>query len=189
MRTPACIARPTGRPVRALVLALAASAVVVGLGACAPAHDWRELRPEGSPVQFMLPCRPSVLERKVRLAGTEVKLHMHACSAGGQTWAVAEADVQNATLVSAALQELRSTAQANLGAASGTPVLWTAPGSTPNPSAVRLSLQGRLPDGKAAQEQVAVFAHGTRVFQATVVGEQLSEEALETFFSALRLRS
>ena len=163
--------------------------LLAGLTACAPAHDWRELRPEGSTVQFMLPCRPSVLERKVRLAGREVKLNLHACSAGGQTWALAEADMQDATLVTAALQELRNTAQGNLGAASGTVVAWAAPGATPNPAAVRLALQGRLPDGKAAQEHVAVFAHGTRVFQATALGEHLPEEALDTFFSALRLRS
>jgi hypothetical protein len=50
-----------------------------------------------------------------------------------------------------------------------------------------VALQGRLPDGRAAMEQVAVFAYGTQVYQATVLGEQLPEEAVDTFFGALRL--
>lgn len=174
-------------PMRTRLPWWAACLPLAGLVACAPAHDWRELRPEGSSLQFMLPCRPSVLERPVRLAGREVKLNLHACSAGGQTWAVAQADLQDAAQVTAALQELRSTAQRNLGAGEGRVVPWSAPGATPNPAAVRLALQGRLPDGKTAEEQVAVFAHGTRVYQATALGEHLPDEALDTFFSALRV--
>ena len=36
--------------------------------------------------------------------------------------------------------------------------------------------------------QVAVFTHGTRVFQATVLGEQLSTEAVDTFFDGLHIQ-
>jgi len=51
---------------------------------------------------------------------------------------------------------------------------------------VRTRLQGRLPDGKAMQMEVMLFAHGTRVFQASVLGERLSDDAVEVFLSSLR---
>ena len=51
----------------------------------------------------------------------------------------------------------------------------------------RVQLTGRLPDGTAVKAQVAVFAKGTRVFQATVIGTQWPADAPDTFFSSLRL--
>jgi hypothetical protein len=35
--------------------------------------------------------------------------------------------------------------------------------------------------------QLAVFAHGTRVYQATVLGERLPDELADTFFGSLRV--
>ena len=57
---------------------------------------------------------------------------------------------------------------------------------TPNPQALRLSVAGRLPDGSAVQEHAAFFTRGLRVYQATVIGAQLSPPAVETYFGALR---
>jgi hypothetical protein len=45
---------------------------------------------------------------------------------------------------------------------------------------------GRLPDGRTVQAQVAVLAHGTRVFQVTALGERLPGEAADTFFGSIR---
>ena len=44
-----------------------------------------------------------------------------------------------------------------------------------------------MPDGRAVTEQVAVFAKGTRVFQAMALGDKLDAEAVDTFFGSLRL--
>ena len=63
------------------------------------------------------------------------------------------------------------------------------PGATPNDTSRRLRLQGRLPDGRAVQMQLAVFARGTQVFQATVLGDAVPDDAAETFFASLRLPS
>jgi hypothetical protein len=61
------------------------------------------------------------------------------------------------------------------------------PGATPHGDSTRLRLSGKLPDGRAVGGAVAVFAYGTVVFQATVFGEALSEEAVQTFFASLRV--
>ena len=134
-----------------------------------------------------LPCKPVPQLRKLRLAGVPVQLSLHACSAGGQTWALAYADVVDPALVGAALVELRASAMSNLGAPEGQPVAWTLRGATPNIESRRLLLQGKLPDGQPVQEQVAVFAVGTTVLQATVLGAALPAEEVENFFASLRV--
>jgi hypothetical protein len=89
--------------------------------------------------------------------------------------------------VAAALDELRSAAAGNLGTAATQPLALRVPGATPNPASGRVLVSGKLPDGTAVQEQVAVFTLGTKVFQATVLGPQLPADAVETFFGSLRV--
>jgi hypothetical protein len=161
----------------------------IGLLGCAPALDWRDTRPEGSALQLQFPCRPTTQRRDVPLAGVRVNLALHACAAGGQTWGLAVADVIDPALVRPALAELAAAARSNLGASPGQPLALAVPGATPNDASTRLRLQGRLPDGGAAQMQLAVFARGTQVFQATVLGDAVPDEAAEAFFGSLRLPS
>lgn len=166
--------------------ARALPALAMTLAGCAPALDWRDLRPEGSSLRLQLPCKPSGQSRDLPLAGTRVNLALYACTADGQTWGLGVADVADPARVGAALAELVSSAVANLGAAPATALPLQVPGATPNAASGRSRLQGRLPDGKSVQMQVAVFTHGTQVFQATVLGEQLSDDAVQTFFASLR---
>lgn len=168
----------------AIVLSLAAI-----LSACTPTYNWREVRPEGSGVVLMMPCKPDSHARRVRLAGGDVRLTLHACSTGEVTWALAEADLGDPTRVGPALAELRRAAADNLGADRETPLPLAVDGATPNPASGRLALQGQLPDGRPVHEQVAVFTRGTRVYQATCVGAQLPAEAVETFFAGLKTPS
>jgi hypothetical protein len=163
-------------------------AVLAGAAAaaCSPALDWREVRTDDGAVQAMLPCRPDRQVRTVVLAGQSVRLALAACGAGGQTWGIASADVGDPARVTEALDELRRTAAANLGASGGRPLALEVRGATPNARSARFALAGRLPDGAAVEEQFAVFAFGTRVFQATVLGAQLPADGVETFFGSLR---
>ncbi len=134
-----------------------------------------------------MPCKPTPQVRSVRLAGQAVRLSLHACSAGGQTWALAYADVRDPAQVGPALAELRDSAAANLGGVQPqerSPL--AVPGATPQPASLRWGLAGRLPDGQPVLEEVAVFARGTVVFQATVLGVQLPAEGVATFFESLR---
>jgi hypothetical protein len=157
------------------------------LAACSPALDWREVRPEGSGAVLLFPCRPVAQERRLPLAGQPVQLKLLACSAGGQTWGLAQADLGDPALLGLALAQLRAAAAANIGAtAAGSPLALQVPGATPHDGSARVRLAGRLPGGAAAQMQVAVFTRGTQVYQATALGEALGEEAAETFFSSIR---
>ena len=58
---------------------------------------------------------------------------------------------------------------------------------TPHPLAGRVRAQGTRPDGAALLGRTMLFSKDLRVYQAQVIGETLSDEAVETFFSALDL--
>jgi hypothetical protein len=159
---------------------------VAVLAGCAPALDWREVRPQGSGLVLLFPCKPASHARQVALAAGQSTLQLSACKAGGSTWALAVADVADPARVGPALAELDAAAARNLGATQVRPLPLQIDGATPNPASRRLQLDGRLPDGRAVTEQLAVFAKGTQVFQATVLGEGIEAEAAETFFRSLR---
>lgn len=162
-------------------------AAALALAACTPALDWRDWRPAGSGLMLTLPCKPTPQARTVQLAGQSVRLALHACSAGGQTWALAYADMVDPRLLGPALAELRDSAAANVAASALQPLApLVVAGATPHPESGRWALQGNLPDGQPIREELAVFARGTVVFQATVLGETLSPEGVATFFESLR---
>ena len=175
--------RVLDHPMQRALVVTALSAVT----ACSPTLDWRQWRPEGSGVEMMLPCKPVSQVRNVRLAGQAVRLSLHACSAGGQTWALAFADLTDPAQVGPALNGLQAAALVNVGGAQVQAVPWVLAGATPHVESGRLRFQGRLPDGRAVQEDVAVFAVGTRVLQATAIGETLPAEAVDSFFQSFRV--
>ncbi|MDP1646754.1 MAG: hypothetical protein Q8M01_00930 [Rubrivivax sp.] len=158
------------------------------LAACSPTLDWRDVRPAGSGLTLLMPCKPVVQERSLPLAGAPVRLSLQACSAGGRTWGIAHADVADPARVGVALGELRSSAAANIAGGAAETLPLQVPGATPQAASERVRFGGRLPDGRPVQVELAVFAHGTRVFQATALGEQLTLEAAQTFFGSIRLQ-
>jgi hypothetical protein len=137
----------------------------------------------------MFPCKPASHARRVAIAGQTQEMSMWACSAEETVYALSFADVKDPARVGAALAELGRAAQSNLqsqaGAQTQQPAAVT--GMSPHPESAQWSLSGRLPDGRAVQERLVLFSHGTRVYQATMLGARLDAEAQETFFGALRV--
>jgi hypothetical protein len=180
------IIRPMRLP-RSLPGSLACTGLL--LASCAPALDWRDVRAADGVVRAQLPCKPTTHTRKVTLAGQAVNLTLQACSAGGQTWALAWADMADPARVGPALRELREAAAANIGAQSPVAMKLNVPGATPHADSTRLQLEGKRADGQAVREQVALFARGTVVVQATALGAELPDDAADTFFASLRAGS
>ncbi|MFM7706229.1 MAG: hypothetical protein ACKO6D_15250 [Rubrivivax sp.] len=171
-------------PVAALALGVPAAL----LSGCSPALDWREVRPQDTQAQALLPCRPASHAREVSLAGQKVRMVLHACRAGDTTWALAWAELGDPARTATALAELRTAAAANVGAAQVRALAGRTPGETPNPESGRYAVSGRLPDGQPVQGRVALAARGAAVMQATALGPRPDEVALDTFFDSLRLR-
>lgn len=171
---------------RRRVAPLTVAALVAG---CTPTFDWREVRPDGSAVRAMFPCRPASHERSIVLAGTQVQMRMFACSAGDIVHALGFADMADPARVGPALEEMARTARGNVnttpGAAVQQPPAIT--GMTPHPAASQWRLAGTMPDGRAVQERIVFFSRGTRVYQAAMLGPQLDEPAQEQFFGGLKV--
>jgi len=171
-----------GRRAVSILSLLAASLV-----ACTPALDWREVRPEGTGLSALFPCRPDRHERDVRLADMPARMQLHACDAAGATFSLAVVDAAMPSRVEPVLAALKASAAANIGGAAPRIEPFAPPGATPNPGSALLHVAGRLPDGRAVTMHAAFFVHGLRVFQATAVGAALADETLQSFFGATRL--
>jgi hypothetical protein len=157
------------------------------LCACAPALDWRRVRPPGFDLEAMFPCRPATLSREVVIGQHKAEMTMHACAAAGSTYAVGAMVLGDVRDIGVALSALRDAAARNVAAAVGDSQAAHVPGMTPHAQAARVTLAGRRPDGTAVVEHLMVFARGPRVYQVVVVGDQPDADAVSTFFAALKL--
>ena len=169
---------------RSMVASLLA---VTGGGACTPTLDWREVRPEGSGVRALFPCKPVSLARQVVLAGASARMTIHACSADGVLFALGFADVGERARVAPALAELRAAAARNLGASVDLARPLSIAGMTPNAQAVRLRLAGNRPDGSAVREEMALFARRTTVYQVTLLGLAVDAAVAQAFVEGLKV--
>lgn len=180
---------PLRHPHSLISLRACALAGLAVLAACAPGLDWREVRPEEANLLLMFPCKPASDARKVEMQGRAFDMRLYTCKANQQSFALSYVDVGDPALVGPALLQMRQSLAAKLaaGAASAVPV--RVGGMTPNPQALQQSLAGKLPDGASTQGAVAVFAHGTRVFQAVVLGTKRDVAAEEGFLNGMKFAS
>lgn len=165
---------------------LSATLLGAALQACSPALDWREVRPEGSAATLLFPCKPKSQSRQAMLAGAPTPMTLLACDAEGLTFGFAHADLDDPARVSPALVSMAAALAANLQAHDVRSAPLQVAGMTPNSEARRIWLGGKLPDATPAQEQAALFARGTRVYQAAVLGAR-PDAAADVFIDSLRL--
>lgn len=168
-----------------------AALAVAGAAGCSPTFDWREFEPDGSGVVLAFPCKPDRHARTVTVAGASTRMEMLVCVAGATTFALTYFDVADPMSVTPAIADLRAVAAKNLGLGATPPSVakLQVRGMTPNSQAARLVLVGHRPDGAPLQQQAAFFTKGLRVYQASVVGGQPPAEAVDTYFSSLKLPS
>lgn len=170
------------RPVAAFFLS-----VLVLLVACSPTLNWREVRPEGTRLALLLPCKPDKAEKVVPLGGPATTLRMLGCDAGGATFAVAVADLGDASKAAPVLAQWQSLTLANMKAG---PVPQVSPlklpGAAALPPASLVKAEGRGPDGKPVSGQAAYFVQGPQVFQVVMYAPRIAPEVAETFFSSLK---
>lgn len=179
--------RPFPRAAQRVAPRVAALLAGTLLAACAPTLDWREIRPEGSAMVAMFPCRPDRHARDVMLAGQRTRMNLLVCEAGGNSFALGWVDAHDAAAASAVLAELRRLAADHIGATPVAPLPLRLAGSTPDPQAAELRLQGRLPDGAEVRERALFFAHGLRAYQASAIGRRLDDAAAQEFLAGLKL--
>ncbi len=169
---------------------LLAGGLAVMLGACSPAMNWRDVRPDDSGLVGQMPCRPASHARDIALGGQTLKLTMHACTAQGQTFAIAWGDVANVAHVEGVLLALKQATLANT-AASDQPASMplSVRGATAQRVAGRWAWRGMLGSrdqgAESVDTQTALFARGTRVVQASVVGRAIQPADADLFLASL----
>lgn len=176
-----------GRDATASGTASVFAAMSLLLSGCSPTLDWRERAlDETGGLVAMFPCRPAQDERRLSLGGPPLRMTLHACPQAGATWAVAHADTADPAAVGPALRVLARAARANIDAPASESAPAQVPGMTPSTDALRLTLSGRLPDGTAVRQHVWLFARGTVVVQASVIGATPPPDGVATFAEGLR---
>lgn len=89
--------------------------LAVGLAACSPALNWREV--DGVAEQrWWFPCKPDRVERQVSLDGRRVPARLVVCDAQGATWSKMALEFPNPADAAQALVAARTTLRANLQA-------------------------------------------------------------------------
>ncbi len=173
-------------------LTLAALAVAV-LTACNPTFNWRDVRPDGTQLALLMPCKPDAAQRTVLMAGQPTALNLLSCDAGGVTFAITAADVKDAANVAAALAQWQSVTLANIKAPIKAPTqappaepgaVYKLPGAAGGGVFVKSS--GQRANGQLVSSQAAYFSQGTQVFQAVIYADKISPDVAETFFSSLK---
>ena len=161
---------------------------LVGGVACSPTFNWRDVRPEGTRLALMLPCKSEKAEKTVPLGGRDTALAMLGCETGGATFAIAAADIGDVAEAATVLVQWQQLSLAGIKAGDARLRPLTLPGAAGAVNVV--SAEGLGANGTAIRFSAAYFAQGSQVFQAVVLatGPTPPAEALETFFSSLRFQ-
>jgi hypothetical protein len=158
---------------------------VATLAACNPTFNWRDVRPDGTRLALLMPCKPDKAQKTVPMAGQPTDLMLLSCDAGGVTFAVAVADVKDAGKTAATLAQWQSATLVNMKAAPTTSsTAFKLSGLTSG--AVLVKATGKRVNGQAVSSQAAYFAQGTQVLQAVMYADKISPEVADTFFAGLK---
>jgi len=161
-------------------------AIVCAVAACSPTFDWREVHTPQGGLAAVLPCKPEKGSRMVPMAGRQVNLDALSCNAGGATFAVLTANIEDAARAGEVLAQWKAATLANLHSPSGQETAFQPPGARRLPQSLQVVASGRRADGSQVESHAAYFARGSHVFQAVIYTDQLKPEVAEPFFSGLK---
>jgi hypothetical protein len=169
-------------------------AVVAGLVACSPEHDWREIRAEDADFVVMLPARPATLTRPIDLDGQRLDMTMQGAQAREVAYTVGTVRLPDGSDASRerALAAMRVAMVRNIGgterASRPVEVMLVDPsgrvlGRVPG---IEVEAVGRMRDREATL--VARFVgDGARAWQAVVLGPTPDREHAALFLESLKL--
>jgi hypothetical protein len=165
--------------------------VLLCLGGCEPALNWRDVRLAQGGLLALMPCKPDVVSRKVPFVqGSLVDMTVASCDAAGVTFALTVTQVSDPSQAARSLGQWREVVQKHLQMATPRTVRFVPSHALPLAESVRVSGAGRSPQGAALAVEAAFFAQGVHVFQATLIGQTPQApgaEVTDTFFAGLRL--
>lgn len=158
--------------------------LLLGLAACSPTFNWRQVRTDPAPLVPLMPCKPERAERQVPLTEAGVALRLMRCEAGGLTFAVSWAKLVPTDDRAAVFQRWHQASLASWQAAE-TELLPAPPGAR---DSLRHTWQGtgRNHRGEPLPLRAAYVARGDWVYQGLIAGAPRSDEPVTTFMDSLQ---
>lgn len=167
---------------------------VLGLTACTPAFNWREVRPEGLGFVVLLPDRPASLSREIELDGVTVTMTMTGARIDRSLFTVGMVELPPTALEHAdrALAAMRAGMLRNIGAQRADER--TVKLSVADPSGrvlerqpgVRLEASGTV--NRQTVRMTAVFvARGPRLWQVVAIEPEGRADQAATMIDSFRL--
>lgn len=159
---------------------------VIGLSACSPAEDWREVRIGSAGLTARFPCRPEREQRRWLPASDAPPAELFSCRHDEALYAVFRAELSGPDEVRAALLRLPGLTAARWQARILDERVSAPAGATPWPQARWQRLQGRAEGGAPVRVQTQVFGHGLTIHQVTVVTpEGVAASAADAFIAGV----
>jgi hypothetical protein len=149
---------------------------VLGLSACQPSLNWRNVQMPETTLSFELPCKPDKTTKPVSMAGQTLELSVVGCEAGDAVWAVMSAKLNADADRTELLKGWRQATLQNMRANQIEDATWMPARMTALPGALRLKAIGTTAKGEPVRAHAVWFAHlegdSVRVVHAVVYQNQ-----------------
>ena len=163
-------------------------ALALGLSACSPGLNWRQVRADAAPLSMLLPCKPDRAQKTVPLGGKPTVLSMVGCEAEGATFALSVVDIGDASQTAPVLAQWQALSLSHMRGTAPVQTPIQIAGASAQPAPVRVVAQGQQADGRKVEGQAVYFARGSQLFQAVVYAPRMPPEAADTFFASLKFQ-
>ena len=149
---------------------------VLGLSACQPSLNWRNVQMPETTLSFELPCKPDKTTKPVTMDGQTLELSVVGCDAGDAVWAVMSAKLSANADRTELLKGWRQATLQNMRATQIEDAAWMPGRITALPGALRLNARGTTAKGEPVHAHAVWFAHlegdSVRVVHAVVYQNQ-----------------
>lgn len=170
--------------------------IALGITACTPKFDWREIRNADAPFIATFPGKPATHSRDIELDGIKVKLHMTAADVNQISFAIAYAKIENNDKNLQAQQQQRALSAMQAGMLKniqGTIIqasALTGTSSSNNFSPKNtITAIGKKQNGQAVKMLARFTQHGPWIMQIVMIGEEKSftPDIADMFFDSIKL--
>ena len=156
---------------------------VLGLSACQPSLNWRNVQMPETTLSFELPCKPDKTTKPVTMAGQSLELSVLGCEAGDAVWAVMSAKLSAYADRTELLKGWRQATLQNMRASQIEDATWMPGRIKALPGALRSKAHGTTAKGEPVRAHAVWFAHlegdSVRVVHAVVYQNQGHKKELK----------
>ena len=170
-------ARLTCLPQLPVLLTLA-----LGLAACSPTLDWREVKASEGPYTVLMPAKPASHTRQLTLGELRADMTMRGAEVEGVSYAVGTAVLADEAQARQAASAMQAGMLKNIG---------TGPAAGKSVMAAGIPMtevvaNGKSPGGQPVSLRARFGASGTRAYQVVVLGpaNRVQDEAAATFLES-----